>query len=70
MLVANEGTMITQFAYSFCKSLIIRHTNTRFTIRSQVFTEVETETANISDTANSLSLVGRTVGLRSILNYT
>src|SRR5260221_8556723 len=68
MVIANERTVIAQLPERLRKHGIVRYTHTRFAIGPQVFTEVETEAADIPHTASSLSPVGCTVGLRSILN--
>src|SRR6266446_2087808 len=60
--------VIAKLTYRLCKLSVVRYTHAGFAIGPQVFTEIETETADISNTASSLSPVGRTVGLRSILN--
>src|SRR5258708_6254714 len=68
MVIANERTVIAQLPERLRKPGIVRYTHTRFAIGPQVFTEIETETADIPHAASSLSPVDRTVSLRSILN--
>src|SRR5260221_686038 len=68
MVIANERTVIAQLPERLRKPGIVRYTHTRFAIGTQVFTEIETEAADIPHAASSLSPVGRTVSLRGILN--
>src|SRR5713226_9727225 len=70
MMIANERTVIAKLTYRLCKHSVVRYTHAGFAIGPQVFTEIETETADISNTADSLSLVGCAMSLRSVFDHT
>src|ERR1700682_4980505 len=60
--------MIAQHAQRFRQLCIVGETDTRLSIRSQVFAAIETEAGNVAETAHALALVGGSVRLGSIFD--
>src|SRR5438874_5536917 len=61
--------MIAQHTERLSKFAIVGDANTGFTVSPQVFTTVEAKAGDITETADALALVGRSMRLGSVFDH-